>query len=73
MRDMTFLLEAVPLSLQFTSVEAVCNVAGVGAVFPGAVFVDAKGLTAMTADNLPITAMFDQFRVSVPPLDLTGI
>lgn len=73
MRDMPFLLEAVPLSLQFTSVEAVCNVAGVGAIFPGAVFADAKCLPTMAADDLAFTAMVDQFRVGIPPFGSAGI
>ena len=68
MRGMPFQPEAVLLSLQVTSVETVCNVAVVGAIFPGAVFVDAKGLTAIAADDLSITAMLDQFRVGIPPL-----
>lgn len=72
-RGMSFRLEAVPLSLQFTPVKAICNVAAVRAIFPGAVLVDAKGLTALTADDLPFTTMLDQFRVGIPPLCTTSI
>ena len=66
-RGMSFRLEAVPLSLQFTPVKAICNVAAVRAIFPGAVLVDAKFTSAMTAGDLTITVMFDQFRVRIPP------
>ena len=66
-RGMPFLPEAVPLSLQFTPVKAIRNVAAVRAIFPSAVFGCSKYLSAMGADDLPITAMFDQFRVSIPP------
>ena len=73
MRDMPFLIEAVPLSLQFTSVETIFNVAGVGAIFPWAVLVDAKGFSAMSADDLPITTMLDQFWVGIPPFRSASI
>lgn len=67
MRGMPFQPEAVLLSLQFTPVETICNVAAVGAIFPGAVFADAENLSTMVADNLAFTAMVDQFRVGIPP------
>lgn len=73
MRDMPFPLEAVLMSLQLTSVETFCNVAGVGAISPGTVFGDAKGLPTMGADNLAFTAMVDQFRVGIPPFGSAGI
>ena len=73
MRDMPFQPVVVPWSLQFTSVKAICNVAGVGAIFPGAVFGDAKCLPTMTADDLPFTAMGSQFRVGIPPFGSAGI
>lgn len=70
---MPFQPEAVLLSLQLTSVETVCNVAVVGAIFPGAVFADAKCLPTMAADDLAFTAMVDQFRVGIPPFGSAGI
>ena len=72
-RGIPFRPVAVPVSLQFTSVETVCNVASVGAVFPGAVFVDAKGFSAMSADDLPITTMLYQFWVGIPPFRSASI
>ena len=68
MRGMPFQPVAVPLSLQFTPVKAICNVAAMRAIFPGAVLVDAKYTPAMAAYDLSIATMLDQFRVSVPPL-----
>jgi len=65
---MPFRPVAVPLSLQFTPVKAVCNVAAMRAIFPGAALVDAKFIPTMTAYDLSIATMLDQFRVSVPPL-----
>ena len=73
MRDMPFRLEAAPASLQFTSVEAFCNVAVVGAVFPGALFADAENLSTVTADNLVSVPMVDQFRMGVPPFGSASI
>ena len=73
MRDMPFRLEAVPASLHFTSVEAFCNVAIVGAVFPGTFFADAENLSTMTADNLAPVSMIDQFGMGVPPFGSAGI
>ena len=73
MRDMPFQPVVVPWSLQFTSVKAICNVAGVGAIFPGAVFADTKCLSAMAAGGLSVTTMLDQFRVSIPPFGSASI
>jgi len=73
MRDMPFQPATVPVSLRFTSVKAICNVAGMGAVFPGTVFVDTEGLTAMTADDLPIATMLNQFWVGIPPFRSASI
>lgn len=73
MRDMPFRLEAAPVSLRITSVEAVCNVAVVGTVFPGALFADAENLSTMTADNLASVPMVDQFGMGVPPFGSAGI
>ena len=73
MRGMPFQPAVVPWSLQFTSVKAICNVAGMGAVFPGTVFVDTEGLTAMTADDLPIATMLNQFWVGIPPFRSASI
>lgn len=73
MRGMPFQPEAVLLSLQVTSVETVCNVAVVGAVFPGAVFTDCKCPPTMTAGDLASVAMVNQFRVSVPPFGSASI
>ena len=73
MRDMPFRLEAVPASLHFTSVEAFCNVAVVGTIFPGALFADAENLSTMTADNLASVPMVDQFGMGVPPFGPAGI
>ena len=65
---MPFRPVAVPLSLQFTPVKAIRDVAAMRAIFPGAVLIDAKYASAMSADDLSITAMLDQFRVGIPPL-----
>ena len=65
---MPFQPVAVPLSLQFTPVKAIRDVAAMRAIFPGAVLIDAKYTPAMAAYDLSITAMLYQFRVSVPPL-----
>lgn len=73
MRGMPFQPEAVLLSLQVTSVETVCNVAVVGAVFPGTVFTGCKCPPTMTADDLAFTAMVDQFWVGIPPFGSAGI
>lgn len=73
MRDMPFQPVVVPWSLQFTSVKAICNVAGVGAIFPGAVFADTKCLSAMAAGGLSVTTMLDLFRVGIPPFGSAGI
>lgn len=73
MRDMPFRPEAVPASLHFTSVEAFCNVAVVGAVFPGVLFANAENLSTMTADNLVSVPMVDQFGMGVPPFASAGI
>ena len=73
MRDMPFRLEAAPASLQFTSVEAFCNVAVVRAVFPGALFADAENLSTVTADNLVSVPMVDQFGMGVPPFGSASI
>lgn len=73
MRGMPFQTEAVRMSLLLTSVETVCNVAVVRAIFPGAVFSDAKCLPAIAADDLAFTAMGDQFRVGIPPFGSAGI
>ena len=73
MRDMPFQPAIVPWSLQFTSVKAICNVAAVGAIFPGTVFADTKCLPTMTADGLSVTTMLDQFRVGIPPFGSAGI
>ena len=73
MRDMPFRLEAAPVSLRITSVEAVCNVAVVGTVFPGALFADAENLSTMTADSLAYVPMVDQFGMGVPPFGSAGI
>lgn len=73
MRDMPFQPVVVPWSLQFTSVKAICNVAGVGAIFPGAVFTNAKCPPAMAANGLSVTTMLDQFRVSIPPFGSASI
>lgn len=52
--------------------KAVCNVATVRAIFPGAVFADTKSLPTMAADDLVITTVSDQFRVGVPPFSSAG-
>lgn len=73
MRGMPFQTEAARSSLQLTPVETICNVAGVGAIFPGAVLGDIKCLPTMGADDLAVTAMVDQFRVGIPPFGSAGI
>lgn len=73
MRGMPFQPEAVRMSLQLTPVEAFCNVAAVGAVFPGAVFTGCKCLPTMTAGDLASVAMVNQFWVSVPPFGSADI
>ena len=73
MRDMPFRLEAVPASLQFTSVKAFCNVTFVGAVFSSALSIDTENLPAMTAGHQLSVPMVDQFRIGVPPFGSAGI
>ena len=72
-RGKPFQNEAVLLSLQLTSVKAVCNVAAVGAIFPGAVWSNTKGLPTMTADDLAVATVLDQFLVGIPPFRSAGI
>lgn len=73
MRDMPFQPEAARLSLQITPVETICNVAGVGAIFPGAVLGDIKCLPTMGTVDPAFTAMVDQFWVGIPPFGSAGI
>ena len=73
MRGMPFQTEAGLLSLQLTSVKAVCNIATMRTIFPGAVFGNAKRLSAMAADDLVVTTVLDQFRVGIPPLSSASI
>ena len=73
MRGMPFQPAVVPWSLQFTSVETVCNVATVRAIFPGAVRGDIKWLPTMTADDLAVATALNQFRVGIPPFGSAGI
>ena len=73
MRDMPFQSEAVPASLQFTSVKAFCNVTFVGAVFASALSTDTENLPAMTASYQLSVPMVDQFWMGVPPFGSADI
>ena len=52
MRDMPFQFAVALASLQFTSVETVCNVAVVGAILSSAVFADEKSISTVIANDL---------------------